>query len=789
MPYKTAEQAYAVARSMGCNKIHKMPDGSYMPCGSHAEYNRMKKDGRNTKSHAISLAVENALRRKMRSHNNRYGQDKKSRATLGTLKRIYSDGLKSYKENRAQTREKWAYGKVNGYLNALAKEVEKANGDVSSTPAPPKDRRSGSSRNKPGSASGSRGGIIVTEATETTLRNKLDAHNKKSDKSWQKATMGKLKAVYRRGAGAFSTSHRPGMTRGQWAFARVNAFLHLLSTGKPKNSKYITDNDLLPSGHPALGKSESVDKAKSFRPPQSVADAAKRALEVRAKKPPSQRGMTLVGLARARDLSNRKGLSLDTVKRMKAYFDRHEVDKKGSTWSEQGKGWQAWNGWGGDAGRSWANKILRMEARTTKKMNNVFKLKDLCEGMYPVWVANDLYDKVEVTTWPELAMTLKKAEDYSWIYDGDGEEICHLDRKPRTVLKVEDRKSHSMLPGKHKYTLVDVNGKIVETGWLDDEFKVADHVTSEDQDPTESAKIITLTDEDRELDSIAETIADGVTTKEFFETIVDNKVEKGASLVFLSLMPTLDEMSAGKCLCGSIEKNLGEQIIDPVEAHLDQVSFVNIVPFEVTDETGKRSTPEKDLIDEWRPLVDMAISKADPNAIVVALGKDVASHYSDVVDFVMPHPFSKSKYSLPRKVEELKKAYEKKFDRQVKITKSDADRRLVYGVVLEPEVIDAHNDVVSVDEIENAAHNYLIKSRMIGDQHSKPAKADIVESYIAPADLDIGGQQIKKGSWVMVTKVHDDRMWQGIKKGSYTGYSIGGYAVKEPIEDVGLLAQ
>ena len=59
-----------------------------------------------------------------------------------------------------------------------------------------------------------------------------------------------LKAVYRRGAGAFSTSHRPGMSRGGWAMARVNAFLKLVRSGKPSNPKYIQDNDLLPSGHP-----------------------------------------------------------------------------------------------------------------------------------------------------------------------------------------------------------------------------------------------------------------------------------------------------------------------------------------------------------------------------------------------------------------------------------------------------------------------------------------------------------------------------------------------------------
>jgi hypothetical protein len=43
---------------------------------------------------------------------------------------------------------------------------------------------------------------------------------------------------------------------------------------------------------------------------------------------------------------------------MVSYFQRHEVDKKGSTWDEQGKGWQAWNGWGGDAGYAWAKRIV-----------------------------------------------------------------------------------------------------------------------------------------------------------------------------------------------------------------------------------------------------------------------------------------------------------------------------------------------------------------------------------------------------------------------------------------------
>jgi hypothetical protein len=95
-----------------------------------------------------------------------------------------------------------------------------------------------------------------------------------------------------------------------------------------------------------------------YVPSSAMVANAKRALDVRDSKPASQRGMTSVGIARARDIINKRALSEDTVRRMKAYFDRHAVDKQGETWDEQGKGWQAWNGWGGDAGQTWANAIV-----------------------------------------------------------------------------------------------------------------------------------------------------------------------------------------------------------------------------------------------------------------------------------------------------------------------------------------------------------------------------------------------------------------------------------------------
>ena len=69
--------------------------------------------------------------------------------------------------------------------------------------------------------------------------------------------------------------------------------------------------------------------------------------------------MTPVGLARARQLANRQELSPTTIDRMVSYFARHAIDKRGNTWADYGKGRQAWDGWGGDAGERWARSIAR----------------------------------------------------------------------------------------------------------------------------------------------------------------------------------------------------------------------------------------------------------------------------------------------------------------------------------------------------------------------------------------------------------------------------------------------
>jgi len=100
-----------------------------------------------------------------------------------------------------------------------------------------------------------------------------------------------------------------------------------------------------------------------FTPPKGVQEAAQQGLDYRRE---YGRGGTEVGIARARDLSNGKSVSLETINRMVSFFARHAdnaVPPSEKTMPDGGptNGWIAWQLWGGNAGRTWANKIADRE--------------------------------------------------------------------------------------------------------------------------------------------------------------------------------------------------------------------------------------------------------------------------------------------------------------------------------------------------------------------------------------------------------------------------------------------
>jgi len=112
--------------------------------------------------------------------------------------------------------------------------------------------------------------------------------------------------------------------------------------------------------------------AVDLQPTEEMAAEAERGLAWREE---FGRGGTAVGVARARDISNRVNLSPDTVRRMVSYFARHEVDKQGEGFSPGEEGYPsagriAWALWGGDPGQSWANrKAEQLDAEEERAVN------------------------------------------------------------------------------------------------------------------------------------------------------------------------------------------------------------------------------------------------------------------------------------------------------------------------------------------------------------------------------------------------------------------------------------
>lgn len=110
------------------------------------------------------------------------------------------------------------------------------------------------------------------------------------------------------------------------------------------------------------------------------------------------------------------------------------------------------------------------------------------------------------------------------------------------------------------------------------------------------------------------------------------------------------------------------------------------------------------------------------------------------------------------------------------------DEHFILGIVLEPEVVDAQNDIYSDAEVRLAAHRYMEEFQNVGFMHKQiiNSKAQVLESYLAPCDFKIGSQAVKKGTWVMGVRVKDAALWKQCKDGGITGFSIGGSAQRRP---------
>ena len=109
------------------------------------------------------------------------------------------------------------------------------------------------------------------------------------------------------------------------------------------------------------------------------------------------------------------------------------------------------------------------------------------------------------------------------------------------------------------------------------------------------------------------------------------------------------------------------------------------------------------------------------------------------------------------------------------------EERYVLGIVLEPETVDAQKDIYSAVEIRRAAHGFMENFARIGLMHRTFVGDDvkILESNLAPVTFELNSTTIKKGTWLLAVRIVDDNLWSEVKRGDFTGFSIGGSASRQ----------
>lgn len=782
--------------------------------------------------------------------------------------------------------------------------------DDPKTPAKPSERRTGSSRNPKGSASGGRGGIKLSDANIKGLENKRDKHNEKYKNSpSKKANLGTLKAVFRRGAGAFSTSHRPSVTsRDQWAMARVNAFLHLLGTGKPKSAKYVTDNDLLPASHPRSSKKKKsqIEKAapmklkapkgyhwmdyaggpvlmvgdyvphegaveafefevieehepdrlkkygtpdpeyakydpfkkqESYKPPKGVQEEAARGLEMRRE---HGRGGTEVGVARARNLANGDNIPPETIKRMVSFFARHEVDLKSPKNKDRGHpeypgaGLIAWKLWGGDAGKRWADSIA---ARIDKHLDKTAEWGRLYNAVLAETGDAELASQVATDRTGED----KEAETHSHPHVPQIVSLLAISQIRPEVLSQTDNKELGEIWDylrsafqQHKKDPM-MRGRIVAAS-----SRVVEEIQTRklELEPSElhresqrlidtlrhqlaslnktgvpiwnaDAPVVFVVSEANEIDKARGEFLSGPDGRTFQDLYLNRLrlqksdvcildvsqvkwLEKARPAAVIALGRTAKKVLGDAAVCnlphpkavrrfgdsGEIERKL-RAVAKRLASHIENLSLdamttceAKLTPEDCNSASARSGQIDKSTDDTQAQVEDVG---SDPDSQIEARGDERQSIDSETSE-----------------TQDLSKSL------TVPIAKADSEKRIVYGIVLDPYMIDAQDDYVSPKAIEETAHDWLSKSRIIGFDHTAKADAFPVESSIIPYPskedyekamegkphrayrMPFGEDVVHSGSWVLGTKLGDSE-WDKVKEGKLNAYSIGGYGKREPM--------
>ncbi len=139
------------------------------------------------------------------------------------------------------------------------------------------------------------------------------------------------------------------------------------------------------------------------------------------------------------------------------------------------------------------------------------------------------------------------------------------------------------------------------------------------------------------------------------------------------------------------------------------------------------------------------------------------------------------------------------FEKKVDILKVDEDKRQVWGIFSMSKMngeslVDMEGEIIETEDLEKAAHDFMLKSRMAGHNHDEIGVGTVIESFILTdekgkllektlKDVGVENPVIRPNSdiWFGAFYIHSDKTWNMIKSGEFKSFSIGGEALRTEI--------
>lgn len=279
-----------------------------------------------------------------------------------------------------------------------------------------------------------------------------------------------------------------------------------------------------------------------------------------------------------------------------------------------------------------------------------------------------------------------------------------------------------------------------------------------------------------------------------------HKAVDGETLVgkgyYLPLRPLVifdPPMRLEKALGKRRELDLANDVVEPIDIQLQESTKIQTLIF-------SRAAFTKSEAVRWARDHDFNSSKVDVTEESIRLRQREPEDFQDGsfrtieltagVKAVIGVPKAGSKKSDSKPAEVAKSD-----DVVVTIIKrsthdnEDGTEHFVMGVVLVPDETDAHGDFYNVDDVRNAAHSFMENGGIRKIMHDgKPIEGVVVlETFLTRTEEvhkdDSGSSTFPVGTWMMAMRITNQKLWKMVLNGEFTGFSMGGTAIRESLED------